>query len=249
MPNAAKAAPPRRRGRLARLVAARLDRESYLGWHLTLGLALALLAAWAFGALLEEVLDDAGLVRWDVATVARLHAAATPAGLRAFWVVTQLGSPAAMAGLALAGALVLWRAGRRLLLLTWLAAFAGCGVLDAGLKALVHRTRPAYAAAYLHGHSYSFPSGHAMGSAVGYGTLAFAVHHWGRGGGARRWLPYVLAALAALLVGASRLYLGVHFPSDVLGGYAAGLAWLAVCATGYAVARGRASRRGPDPSA
>lgn len=194
-------------------------------------------------------MDDEGLVRWDLATAARLHARATPGGLRTFSVVTQFGSPAAMAGLALVGAFVLWRAGRRLLLLTWLAAFAGCGLLDAGLKAAVHRTRPEYAAAYLHGHSYSFPSGHAMGATVDYAMLAFAVHHWGQGGGTRRWLPYGLAAAAALLVGASRLYLGVHYPSDVLGGYTAGLAWLAVCATGYAVARGRASRRGPDPSA
>jgi len=95
-------------------------------------------------------------------------------------------------------------------------------------------------------HSYSFPSGHAMGSLVGYGMLAYLlVISW-----ADRWQVRVaivsIAALLILAIGVSRLYLGVHYFSDVVGGYAAGVLWLSAYITGLEIARRQPHSQGPE---
>src|SRR5439155_17690729 len=96
------------------------------------------------------------------------------------------------------------------------------------IKNVVDRQRPVYNRIFTSEESPSFPSGHAAGSAVGYGMLAYCLalrwRTW------RRRLPLVgVLVLLVLLIGFSRLYLGVHYLSDVLAGYALGLAWLALC--------------------
>jgi undecaprenyl-diphosphatase len=235
--------------RTRRFNAARMDPKAYLGLHATLGFVGAALALWLFGALLDAVLDDATLVRWDMAAAAAVHGRATAAGLRLFDVVTQLGSPAAMGLLGAVGVVVLWHRGLRTMLVAWLAAFGGGLLLDQALKLSVHRNRPQYGAAYLHGHSYSFPSGHAMGSTIGYGVLAYVLVSLWTPLRSRRALAYGVAALLAILVGLSRVYLGVHYPSDVVGGWAAGAAWLTVCLTGAGIARRRAETRAEEATA
>src|SRR5207237_1240502 len=88
---------------------------------------------------------------------------------------------------------------------------------------------PRYAAALLDNQTWSFPSGHAMGALVGYGMLAYVLILLG--GGSRKTNVLIVASTTALVViiGISRLYLGVHYFSDVAGGYAAGLLWLCAC--------------------
>lgn len=119
----------------------------------------------------------------------------------------------------------------------WLAAFAGGGLLDAVLKLVIRRPRPPYAAAFLQHYSWSFPSGHAMASLIGYGMLAYVLGVlWIHRRSAQ--ISVVLgAALVIVAIGFSRLYLGVHYFSDVVGGYAAGLLWLSACISGLEVAR------------
>lgn len=115
--------------------------------------------------------------------------------------------------------LVYWLAGRafaRLFATLFLAQLW----LNTGLKALLALPRPpaeVVIAPIDAGGPYGFPSGHAQGAAVTYGALAAAVQ--------RRWFT-ALASLAIFLVGISRVYLGVHYPADVLGGWAVGLAFL-----------------------
>jgi undecaprenyl-diphosphatase len=122
-------------------------------------------------------------------------------------------------------------------LIGWGAAFAGGGVLILALKRIIQRPRPLYGAAFLHGESFSFPSGHAMGALIGYGMLAYVlVIVWAE----RRRAQVAVVAIAAVLVaaiGLSRLYLGVHYFSDVVAGFAAGTVWLAACVSGVEVAR------------
>jgi membrane-associated phospholipid phosphatase len=226
-----------------RFVAARLDPKAYLGLYVTVGFVAGALGLWLFGALLDAVLDNAMLVRWDIATDAAIHARATPTGLRLFDAITQLGSPVTLGIVAAVGAVLLWLAGRRTLTIGWVAAFAGAVLLDEVLKRAVHRTRPAYGAAYLHGQSFSFPSGHAMGSIVAYGILAYVLTHRAYPGRVPRGVIYALAAAIVLLVGLSRVYIGVHYPSDVVGGWAAGSAWLAICITGVGIAERRSASR------
>jgi len=222
---------------IARFVAARLDPKAYLGLHVTIGLGVAALALWLFGTVLEEVLDNSTVVRMDVATMAWIDAHVTPFGLRVFAIVTRLGDVPVMPIIALVGAAVLWRERRRLLLVCWTSAFIGGLALSQLLKTLIHRARPVLAMQRLHIASFSFPSGHTMSATIGYGMLGYMLAtHWKPRGVRRRFI--VLGAVTLpVMVGISRLYLGVHFPTDVLGGYAAGAAWLAICVTGTTIAR------------
>lgn len=229
-----------RRGALRRFVSARLDPARALGLRLTAGVVAFVLAVWAFSGLLEEVLDNEALVRWDRRVALWFHAHATPGGSRVFDVLTQLGYPVVLA-LGAMVAVLLWRRRERLLLWTWSAAIVGGLAIENSLKALVHRSRPQYSAAYLHGRSYSFPSGHAMMSTICYIALAWIITTIAGSTGARRMLAYGGAAVLILGIGLSRVYLGVHYPSDVLGGVAAGAAWLAVCLTTAHLVRSRPS--------
>ena len=221
----------------------RIDPTTYLGLHVTIGLAVAAFSIWLLGALLDAVLDNDVLVRWDMAADAAIHTHMTPHDLRVVDIITQLGSPIAMTLLGVAGAVLLWRAGHRMLLVGWAAAFVGGAILDQALKMAVHRSRPVYGAAYLQGNSFSFPSGHAMGSIIGYGMLLYMLRRVWPAGGWRRRVVDVAAALCILAIGFSRVLLGVHYPSDVLGGWAAGAAWMAVCIVGISISLHRQADR------
>src|SRR4029450_5020097 len=94
--------------RLARFVAARLDPKAYLGLHVTVSLGIAALALWLFGAVLEQVLDNATVVRLDVATLNWMVAHTSPIGLRIFTFITHLGDIPVIPAIAVAGAWVLW---------------------------------------------------------------------------------------------------------------------------------------------
>ena len=223
--------------RLARFIAARLDPKAYLGLHVTVALLVAALAIWLFGAVLEAVLDNATVVRLDIATMAWMARHTTPVGLQIFSFITRLGDEPVMPILGVGGAVVLWQQRHRLVLVCWLSAFVGGVLVNRLLKHLIHRSRPILAVQQMHETSFSFPSGHTMAATIGYGMLAYVVATYWRPRGLRRRYLYLGAAAMAAAVGASRIYLGMHFPTDVVGGVAAGTAWLAICVTGTRIAR------------
>ncbi len=215
----------------------RFEPAEYLGLHLTVGLIISLAALWLFGGVTEDVIKHDPLTTFDLRLLDWFHQHATPSGLRIFATISWLGSPAVMVALALVVAVVLaWRR-CSLLLAGWVAALAGASILVTALKHIIQRPRPIDAAAFLHGTSYSFPSGHAMGSLIGYGMLAyFLAAFWAT----RSPLRVAIIATSALLIvgiGFSRLYLGVHYFSDVIGGYASGGVWLSACVTALEIAR------------
>jgi undecaprenyl-diphosphatase len=147
--------------------------------------------------------------------------------------VTSLGGPAVASMLVLgaAGALAVRRHYHAMLLL--LASTIGGILLNHSLKGLFARPRPEELLRLTDARSLSFPSGHAMESAVIYLTLAAILSSQVEARALRVYFVG-LAFLLTLLVGASRVYLGVHYPSDVLAGWTAGLAWALLC---WAVAR------------
>jgi membrane-associated phospholipid phosphatase len=109
---------------------------------------------------------------------------------------------------------------------TYLAIVGGNEILNLVLKLAISRPRPTFLP-LVHEPGYSFPSGHAQDSVVFYGAIAYWLWRSARNKKpANAW--FALAAAAALAVGLSRIYLGAHFPSDVLAGYLIGAAWLLV---------------------
>jgi undecaprenyl-diphosphatase len=107
-------------------------------------------------------------------------------------------------------------------------AVAGGWALSVGLKSAFERPRPELVPHLMRVYFSSFPSGHSMMSAVVYGTLGSLLSSLVQ----RRRLKFYFLATAALLagiVGLSRVYLGVHYPTDVLAGWSAGLAWSTLC--------------------
>jgi undecaprenyl-diphosphatase len=116
-----------------------------------------------------------------------------------------------------------------------LVAGAGELVLDPVLKALVGRLRPIVAHPIAHGNGNSFPSGHALGSIVCYGALFLVFLPAARGKWRRVFTAVIVTLIAA--IGVSRLLLGVHYLSDVLGAWALGIAWLGLTAFAFELSR------------
>ncbi|HXB74768.1 MAG TPA: phosphatase PAP2 family protein [Candidatus Acidoferrales bacterium] len=202
--------------------------------ELIVALGVALGAAAVFVWLAALVMSgQAGA--FDTAVRAQVHAASSPALTYIMRGFTMLGE----AGfLVMLGALIVWRLvalGRRPEA-AWLAVAAlGAEALDQALKFWFRRPRPAAFFGVAPANS-SFPSGHALVSFCFYLVLAeiFIGAEWPRG---RRFAARTVAVLLAGWVGLSRIYLGVHYPTDVLAGYAAAIVWLAVLRSLYRVRR------------
>ena len=172
---------------------------------------------------------------FDTAVRAHVHTTAFPALTYTMRGLTGLGEAVFLVTL---GSLIVWRlvvSGRRAEATLLAAAALGGEALDQALKFWFRRPRPA-AFFGLAPANYSFPSGHALVSLCFYLTLAeiFIDPEWPRG---RRLAARALAVLLAGLVGLSRIYLGVHYPTDVLAGYAAAVAWLTLLRSLYKVQR------------
>jgi len=187
-------------------------------------------AAFAAGcAALGIWFDAASLITFDVRVSEWFDRMANDPLTTAFVVITTFGSAAGMVPICLiVAAVMLFRYRFYRETLTIVAALVGAKLLNETIKAIVQRSRPAWehlAAA----DGYSFPSGHAMVSMAFYGMLAYTVGIHVKS----RAAVYVAAVLLVLLIGASRLYLQVHYATDVIAGYAGGAAWLLVCIALY----------------
>jgi undecaprenyl-diphosphatase len=208
-------------------------RNRALYWGFPAAAAALIAFAWlAHGALRERT---AGL---DAAVRNAVHAWATPGLTFAMLCATQLGSGPFLIGV---GALAIWRlaaAGRKHAALLLAVAALGGEALDQILKLCFHRPRPEAFFGLMDPSTYSFPSGHALTATCFYGALAALLAARTRPLAAKAGLWALAAALAAL-IGLSRVYLGVHYPSDVLAGYAAAVVWLAAVRAGYGVWRRR----------
>jgi undecaprenyl-diphosphatase len=171
-----------------------------------------------------------------------LHERATPTLTAFFLVVTALGSLETIGLLGLVVAVIFGVRRQWLNLGTWLAALAGGLVLNEILKELFARPRPYFEHPLVLETSYSFPSGHATMSLIVYGMLAYfcvlALRTW-----RARTAVIFGASLLVLLIGFSRIYLGVHYFSDVVAGFASGGIWLSALITGSETLRRRSKTR------
>jgi membrane-associated phospholipid phosphatase len=213
--------------------------------HLQLQVALALLLAGALAAfahITEDYLTGDPLVRWDLEFSRWLHEHSSSTLVSLFKVVTLAGNVAFLALFVVAVALYLLR--RRAFNEAALLSVAALGieVLNPVLKLLFHRPRPELA--YVHIDTYSFPSGHAAGASAIYGVALYLLARRA----ALRWRVLCGIGYVALVVviGFSRLYLEVHYLSDVLAGVSLGTAWAFACLFAYEARRDVVGRMVPS---
>jgi membrane-associated phospholipid phosphatase len=204
--------------------------KGFLSLHLLAGILVFATMTLTLGEISEDIINHEPLTIADAQLSAWLHARESPFLTSAMFVATSFGSTVTVTCISVAlGLYLLWR--RRFF---WLAALVssvlGGVLLNRLLKYAFHRPRPHFSDPILTLTSYSFPSGHTMMATVLYGVVAaylFAkTPDW-------RWRVLIIlsASLLIALVGFSRIYLGAHYLSDVLGAMAEGLAWLSLCLT------------------
>ena len=174
---------------------------------------------WLFAELADEVHGMEAMV-FDDALLRRLHDWTSPFLDRFFVWFSLAGYRYGVVPLDILISLGLLAARRWREAAFAIVAFAGSALLNLATKQFFQRQRPELWDSIAPEHTFSFPSGHAMGSMTLAAVVVLLAWH-------TRWRGWVLAAalLFTGLVGVSRLYLGVHYPSDVLAGWAAGLAW------------------------
>lgn len=226
-------------------VGRRLDPKAPLGLWLTFTVSVGVLAAVTFGGLTRAVAGHEGVASLDPHVTAWVVAHRTEWLTIVMRIVTWLGSTAVIIPLALiVGVLFVLRRRRWWPVVLLAAAIAGAVGLYDIVKFLVGRPRPPSAIWIGHFSGAAFPSGHATQSVAFYATLAIILGA-GRSLAAKTVL-WSAAALIVAIVGASRIYLGAHWLTDVLGGYALGACWVAVI-TIVALATWRPSGPGKVP--
>jgi membrane protein DedA with SNARE-associated domain/membrane-associated phospholipid phosphatase len=212
-------------------VQARLSPQGYFGAQMTAGALLLIGASWLFGGISEDVLTGDPLTIVDLNVAEWFHAHATPLVTQFMMVFTNLHGVVAISSYAALLALYLvWKRDWY-----WLgclgATVPGGMLLNVLMKFAFQRARPSFDNPLLTLPTYSFPSGHVAGTALFYGVLGAMlvskITAW-------RWRVFIVFAAIALvlLVALSRVYLGVHYLSDVLAAFAEAVAWLSLCLMG-----------------
>ena len=214
-----------------------LSATEYLLLHLTIGFAVAL-AGLFFVELGQSVAQGHTVVAVDLALAQALHQSASPVGVEVLSFLSIFGGGLGIPLLGVGVGVVLVMKRMRLLMVGWVVALAGAGLLNTALKASFARARPVLEKPFIVANGWSFPSGHSMVTLVAAGMVAY-VCVLNVKSPARRLLIVILALSWTVAMGFSRMYLGVHFFSDVVAGFAAGLVWLGACITGVEIARRR----------
>ncbi|MBB5369272.1 MULTISPECIES: phosphatase PAP2 family protein [unclassified Janthinobacterium] len=232
--------------RLRRFVAARLSPEGQLGLHLTVGVALMLLAMVVFHEIAEAVMGAGQITVIDLQVAHWFNRHALPWLTSFLLVYTDLHG---VLGALVLTALLAWyfyRQRASYWLFTLLICVPGVMILNVLLKSVFGRLRPSFEQPLLQRvlESYSFPSGHTATSTALYGVLgAYLICRTAPGAWGKRTAIALLAFLMAALVGFSRIYLGAHYLSDVLAAMAESAGWLAICIAGVSTLRRRRAIR------
>jgi undecaprenyl-diphosphatase len=214
-----------------------------VGIFLLIGAAVAVAGTLAFAELGEHI-RKGSTQQFDVAVLQWIGARHTPFLTSLMTEITPLGTGAVVLVVIGVTTAFLWHTEHKHSARLLLASTAGSILLNNVLKLWFDRPRPTVFAWETHAMSSSFPSGHAMSATVVYGTVAYLLarlqkHRWARA------LTLTLAIVMIALICSTRLYLGVHYPSDVLGGIVVGLAWAGFCMATLEASLVLARRRAP----
>ena len=191
------------------------------------GLAVCLLLIWVLAKLSGETLERESFA-FDTSFLLWLHQFANPTLDNMMITVTQLGNPMIVIPVAIITLGILGWKRQKSPALMFAIACLGDAILNTGLKLVFTKPRPELWQRLIVETSYSYPSGHALGSMVLYGMIAYFL--------SQRYpkfssIIYVAAAGLILTICFSRLYLGVHWPTDIMAGLGIGFLWLVICIT------------------
>jgi undecaprenyl-diphosphatase len=216
------------------------------------GLGLATLLGWGFAEVYEAVTNNNGIAGFDQPVLDAMVAIRTPVLTTLVTWFTITGGPIGMPIIGVVATGILVRVSRavRPLILS-LVAGGGSLAMTLAIKSLVGRSRPSLAEAVPpYESSASFPSGHTLNAIVITGILVYSILlivHTQRA----RWVTVIVGSAYAIAIGLSRVYLGHHWMSDVVGAWLLGLAWLAVVIVAHRLVRAYAyaKRAQPDRTA
>jgi undecaprenyl-diphosphatase len=220
----------RDRGEIARRLVGRLTLAAAV-W-LTVGLALSAFVIWAFAELADGVVEGESR-RFDRVVLLWIHSHSPEWLDGPMRLITALGSYQVVAPLLAAFVLVFYLKGWRLSAILLLVSTVGGSLLTTVLKAVFGRARPELFDSGYTASFYSFPSGHATVAVGFYGALTLILAYRFRG--PTRWAMATCGVSLVLLIGFSRLYLGVHYPTDVLAGFLAAPLWVVCVGVVYVV--------------
>lgn len=217
----------------------------YLAGHLLLGFALISGGAALFAEIAENIGDGRQLGQLDLLFSDTLRRTVSVSTLQVFALLTHLGDPLTLAALTVLVAVVMVWQRQLWLCAAWILAVVGNAVLNRVLKSIFERTRPVHEHGLALADGWSFPSGHSSASVVAFGMLAYLATRFLPAHRTAMRLPLLLTAAAlAFTVGSSRVFLQVHYASDVMAGFASGSVWLAVCVAAVEVGRYRRGQLG-----
>ncbi|MEO6079638.1 MAG: phosphatase PAP2 family protein [Steroidobacteraceae bacterium] len=205
-----------------------------------IAVTLLLAGSAAFGFIAAQVKTDAPIMRQDLQVSVWLHTHGSALFTALFLAVTQVHSTIGIAIMYLLVAYLLWRRKERYWLLSLTLAVPGGMLVNNIVKHLFNRARPVWEDPILTLTSTSFPSGHTSAATLFYGFIAAYVAYRVKSSNFTRALFVFVAIVMVALVGFSRIYLGVHFLSDILGAISLSMVWLVICLVGVrALARVR----------
>ncbi len=218
--------------------------RSYFTAYVIVGLVVCIISLLIFGNIVDGVSENESIVQFDTALANALHNAATPTSTSFFITVSLFGGVILTAWAIIVG-VVLALQRRWLSFVVWFITIAGGQLLNTLLKIFFARPRPTFASPLVIEQFYSFPSGHAMMSFIAYGMLAYLICVMLKNN-ALRLVVILLAAFVVMLIGISRMTLGVHYFSDVIAGYSVAALWLFTCISAWRYVQQR--RANPSPT-
>jgi membrane-associated phospholipid phosphatase len=226
---------------LGRFLSGTLTMARYLGIVAIVGFGFSAGALVLFVELADEIGAGESLADFDVALSTALREHISRETLRVFSIITHLGDSVVLLAIGLLVFAVLAAKRLKLLAAAWAVTTLSGGLLNRILKSIFERSRPFHDHGLTAVEGWSFPSGHASGSMLIYGLLAYVVV---RSTPAAWHVPAALAGIALIIfVGSSRVLLQVHYLSDVLAGYASSAAWVAICVAALETVRWREQQR------
>lgn len=206
-------------------------------------LGVCLLLLFGLANLAEEVLEQEAFA-FDETVLLWINQFSNPVLDHVMLTITRLGNPNIVVPLTGIGFFWFWWQWQWRVAMIFMINCLGGAVLSNGLKLFFSKSRPQLWSQLITETSYSFPSGHALGSVVLYGFSAFLL--------AQRYTKqkYWIYGTAVLLIGSigfSRLYLGVHWPTDILAGYSIGFLWISACISLFQLMTRRSSKSAQEP--